>query len=371
MKLNAAKPERQFVPCSQKVNLIHTMISIVVPVYNEAENVGRLYQRVVAASGDWGQPFELIFVNDGSTDSTLGQLLPLAHQDARVKVVQLSRNFGHQAAMSAGLAKARGKAIVLMDGDLQDPPEVVVSMLEKWHEGFDVVYAIREKRKENLWKKSAYYLFYRILQAISDIKIPLDSGDFCLMDRRVQQVLLVDMPEQLRFVRGLRAYAGFRQTGLPYERAERAAGKEKYTFSKLIKLALDGIFGFSTFPLKLSTYLGFLIAVPSFLVGIFFIFHRLIGFKVLGYSPQDTPGLATLAVGMFFLGGIMLMMLGILGEYLGRIYIEVKKRPFYIIDEVIDQENLANTSAGRFYQVHQPDLFQEKQQKSVQGREGN
>jgi dolichol-phosphate mannosyltransferase len=197
-----------------------------------------------------------------------------------------------------------------------------------------VVYAVRTKRKENLFKRVAYKTFYRILGAISDIDIPLDSGDFCVMDRKVVNTLVRDMPEKSRFVRGLRAYAGFKQIGVTYERAERNAGEVKYTFKKLMKLALDGIFDFSTFPLKLATYIGFLIALPSFLVGIFFIIHRLLDFEILGYSPRDTPGLATLAVGMFFLGGVMLIIMGILGEYLGRIYYEVKQRPFYVVDNI-------------------------------------
>ena len=226
-----------------------------------------------------------------------------------------------------------------MDGDLQDPPEELPRFLAKWKEGYDVVYAIRTRRKEGLIKRVSYFLFYRILGWISEIAIPLDSGDFCVMDKKVVRALNYEFPENIRFIRGLRAFAGFKQVGLTYERAERAAGDVKYTFPKLLQLALDGIFGFSTFPLRLSTYLGIFISIPSFCIGIFFIIHRILDFKIMGYSPSDTPGLATLGVGMFFLGGIMLIILGIIGEYLGRIYVEVKRRPFYIIDEIITSKS--------------------------------
>jgi dolichol-phosphate mannosyltransferase len=261
----------------------------------------------------------------------------IALSDAHVKVIQFSRNFGHQAAITAGLHYSKGDAVIIMDGDLQDPPEELYRFLDKWREGFHVVYAIRTKRKEHLFKRIAYKVFYRVLSVISDINIPLDSGDFCVMDRKVVNVLKHEMPEKFRFVRGLRAYAGFKQVGVKYERHSRAAGEVKYTFNKLMGLALDGIFNFSTFPLRLATYLGMFLAIPSFLVGLFFIIHRVFDFKVMGYSPSDTPGLATLAVGMFFLFGIVLIILGIIGEYIGRIFYEIKGRPFYIVDEVIEK----------------------------------
>jgi len=314
------------------------MISIVIPIYNEEENLEQLYRRLTDASASWGDSYEVILVDDGSSDNSLPMMKQLVAKDSHFKVVKLSRNFGHQAAISAGLRRAKGEAVVIMDGDLQDPPEELPRFLEKWREGYQVVYAIRTKRKESFFKRLAYKLFYRILGWISEIDIPLDSGDFCVMDRKVVNTLVKTMPENNRFIRGLRAYAGFRQIGVEYERAERAAGEVKYTFGRLLRLAFDGLLDFSTFPLRLATYLGFLIAIPSFLIGIFFIFHRLLKFKILGYSPEDTPGLATLAVGMFFLGGVMLIMMGIIGEYLGRIYKEVKDRPFFIEDEVIEKE---------------------------------
>ena len=314
------------------------MISIVIPIFNEEENLQNLYTRLTAAAPSWAEDYEIVLVDDGSRDSSLTMMRVMADKDARVRVVKLSRNFGHQPAISAGIKTAKGDAIVIMDGDLQDPPEELNRFLDKWREGYEVVYAIRTKRKEGFFKKIAYSTFYRILAWISDIEIPLDSGDFCVMDRKVVNVLVHEMPEQLRFVRGMRAFAGFKQIGVTYERAERAAGEVKYTFKKLVQLALDGLFGFSSFPLRLATYMGFIISIPSFFLGIFFVLHRLIGFKVFGHAPEETPGTASLAVGMYFLGGVILIILGILGEYIGRIYIEVKKRPFFVIDEVIEKK---------------------------------
>lgn len=314
------------------------MISIVIPIFNEEENLQNLYNRLTAAAPSWGEDYEIVLVDDGSRDSSLTMMRVMAEKDAHVRVVKLSRNFGHQPAISAGIKIAKGDAIVIMDGDLQDPPEELHRFLDKWREGYEVVYAIRTKRKEGFFKKMAYSTFYRILAWISDIEIPLDSGDFCVMDRKVVNVLVHEMPEQLRFVRGMRAFAGFNQVGVTYERAERAAGEVKYTFKKLVQLALDGLFGFSSFPLRLATYMGFIISIPSFFLGIFFVLHRLIGFKVFGHAPEETPGTASLAVGMYFLGGVILIILGILGEYIGRIYIEVKKRPFFVIDEVIEKK---------------------------------
>jgi polyisoprenyl-phosphate glycosyltransferase len=315
------------------------MISIVIPIYNEEENLQNLYTRLTNAAPSWKENYEIVLIDDGSHDSSLTMMRVMAEKDSHVRVIKLSRNFGHQPAISAGIQEAKGDAIIIMDGDLQDPPEELYRFLDKWREGYEVVYAIRTKRKEGFFKKLAYSSFYRIMAAISDIEIPLDSGDFCVMDRKVVNVLVHDMPEQIRFIRGMRAYAGFKQIGVTYERAERAAGEVKFTFKKLIQLALDGLFGFSSFPLRLSTYLGISIAIPSLIVGIFFLVHRLLGFKIFGHTPEETPGLASLAVGMFFLGGVMLTMLGIIGEYISRIYIEVKKRPFFVIDEIIEKKS--------------------------------
>lgn len=314
------------------------MISIVIPIYNEEENLQNLYTRLTNAAPSWKEDYEIVLIDDGSRDSSLTMMRVMAEKDSHVRVIKLSRNFGHQPAISAGIQEAKGDAIIIMDGDLQDPPEELYRFLDKWREGYEVVYAVRTKRKEGFFKKLAYSSFYRIMAAISDIEIPLDSGDFCVMDRKVVNVLVHDMPEQIRFIRGMRAYAGFKQIGVTYERAERAAGEVKYTFKKLVQLALDGLFGFSSFPLRLSTYLGISIAIPSLIIGVFFLVHRMFGFKVFGHTPEETPGLASLAVGMFFLGGVMLTMLGIIGEYISRIYIEVKKRPFFVIDEIIEKK---------------------------------
>ena len=315
------------------------MISIVIPIYNEEENLQNLYTRLTDAAPSWNEDYEIVLIDDGSHDSSLTMMRVMAEKDSHVRIIKLSRNFGHQPAISAGIQEAKGDAIIIMDGDLQDPPEELYRFLDKWREGYDVVYAVRTKRKEGFFKKLAYSSFYRLMAAISDIEIPLDSGDFCVMDRKVVNVLVHDMPEQIRFIRGMRAYAGFKQIGVTYERAERAAGEVKYTFKKLVQLALDGLFGFSSFPLRLSTYLGISIAIPSLIIGVFFLVHRLFGFKVFGHTPEETPGLASLAVGMFFLGGVMLTMLGIIGEYISRIYIEVKKRPFFVIDEIIEKKS--------------------------------
>lgn len=313
------------------------MISIVIPIFNEEENITNLYNRLTAAAPSYKEDYELVLVDDGSSDSSLTMMRVLAEKDSHVRVVKLSRNFGHQPAISAGIKLAKGDAIIIMDGDLQDPPEELHRFLDKWREGYEVVYAVRTKRKEGFFKRFAYSSFYKLLAWISDIEIPLDSGDFCVMDRKVVNVLVHEMPEQIRFVRGMRAYAGFKQVGVTYERAERAAGEVKYTFKKLMKLALDGLFGFSSFPLRLATYMGFIISIPSFIIGIFFMLHRMIGFKVFGHAPEETPGTASLAVGLYFLGGVILIILGILGEYIGRIYIEVKRRPFFVVDEVIEK----------------------------------
>jgi glycosyltransferase involved in cell wall biosynthesis len=314
------------------------MISIVIPIFEEEDNLPVLHERLTAASQDWNEDYEIVFVDDGSRDRSLAVMKELGRSDPHVRVVKLSRNFGHQPAISAGIYHARGDGVIVMDGDLQDPPEVLTQFIERWREGYQVVYAIRRKRKEALPKRLAYAAFYRILRWVSDIDIPLDSGDFCLMDRRVVDSMVDELPERIRFVRGLRAYLGFKQVGVEYERSERAGGEPKYTFGSLVKLAVSGVLGFSFLPLRLATYLGFLVAVPSFLVSFFFIVHRLVGFPVLGRYATETPGLASLASGLFFLCGVILIIMGILGEYIGRIYVEVKRRPGFIVDCVIPAE---------------------------------
>jgi len=312
------------------------VISIVIPVFNEEQCLPLLVSRLNEVLDQLEDESEVLLVDDGSSDGSYELMKKLAQESTRYKTVKLSRNFGHQAAISAGLKYARGSGVIVMDSDLQDAPEDLPLLISRWKEGYDVVYAIREKRQEQAHRRVSYALFYRLLNLISEIDIPLDSGDFCLMDRKVVDVLNNEMPEQIRFVRGLRAYAGFKQIGVPLERSPRSAGEVKYTFKKLVKLASDGLFGFSMFPLRLAVYLGFLISIPSFLLGIFFIIHRILDFEILGHSPRDTPGLATLAVGFFFISGVILIILGIIGEYIGRIYMEVKRRPGYLVEKVND-----------------------------------
>jgi polyisoprenyl-phosphate glycosyltransferase len=298
-------------------------LSVVIPVFNEEENITVLHSRLTAVLEDTHVDYEIIFVDDGSNDDSLNQLQNLSVKDKRVLVVELARNFGHQTAITAGLDFARGKAIAVMDADLQDPPEVLPEFIVKWREGNDVVYAVRERRKERWLKRAAYASFYRLLRRVANIEIPLDSGDFCIMDRRVVD-LLVHMPERNRFVRGIRSWVGLKQVGLPFERAARHGGRSKYTLARLLVLALDGLISFSYVPLRLITFLGFSVSVLSMLMTIFYFVKKLL----YGLSP---PGFATLIVSIFFLAGIQLITLGVIGEYVGRIFEEAKRRPLYVL----------------------------------------
>ncbi|HVE71256.1 MAG TPA: glycosyltransferase family 2 protein [Thermoanaerobaculia bacterium] len=320
------------------------MISVVIPVHNEQEVFPLLLQRLRAAAATWNEDYEFVFVDDGSTDRTLALMMDAARDDTRVRIVKLSRNFGHQAAISAGLEQARGRVVAVMDGDLQDPPEQLARFLAKWREGYEVVYGIRRGRKEGLLLRGAYAMFYRALHVVSDIDIPVDSGDFGIMDRKVVDALRFQFPEQIRFVRGLRAYAGFRQIGLEYERHQRAGGQPSYNVSRLLKLAVDGFLGFSMVPLRLASILGFFIAIPSFILGAYLLVNRATGLILFGYPKTTMPGVATLGVGLFFLSGLILIILGIMGEYLGRIYLEVKRRPLYIVDYVFATTTTSTTS---------------------------
>jgi polyisoprenyl-phosphate glycosyltransferase len=311
-------------------------LSVVVPLYNEEENVKELYRRLVRSLGALDLAFELVFVNDGSKDSTPRLLDELQAGDRRVVAIHLSRNFGHQPAVSAGLDHAAGKAVIIMDGDLQDPPEVLGEFVQRWREGAEVVYAVRKKRKENWFKRCGYFLFYRLLRAISDIDIPLDSGDFCLMDRKVVDVLK-HLPERQRFVRGLRTFVGFKQVGHCYERAAREAGQPKYTFSALVHLAVDGLVSFSGYPLRLVTYFGFVTALLGMGLSVWAFVDAL--------SNQATPrGWASTMIVVLFMGSIQLISLGIIGEYIRRIFLEIKGRPTYIIRDVRKDEPDARTS---------------------------
>ncbi len=264
-------------------------LSLIIPCRDENEVLPLLKARLLECLQDMGRTWEVIFVDDGSADSTLEQLTAIHLEEPRFKVVSFSRNFGHQAAIAAGLAFASGKAVGVMDADLQDPPELFAQCWEKLGEGYDVVYAVRSKRKENILRRGLYACFYLVLRFMSDTDIPLDAGDFCLMNRRVVDVL-TQMPERNMFLRGLRAWTGFRQFGLEYERAARAAGKTKYPLRKLIRLGLDGILSFSTLPLRLATYLGFAAMGLSLFMGLFTLAWRMFGFRFMGHTSSDLPG---------------------------------------------------------------------------------
>jgi dolichol-phosphate mannosyltransferase len=304
-------------------------LSVVVPLYNEEENIAELHRRLTSSLKQMGLGYEIVFVNDGSKDKTPELLNELQKSDAHVVAVHLSRNFGHQAAVCAGIDQSTGRAVILMDGDLQDPPEVLHLFVGMWQQGYEVVYAIRQKRKEGLFKRLAYFTFYRLLRAISDLEIPLDSGDFCLMDRKVVEALK-GLPEKIRFVRGLRTYVGFRQVGVCYERAARQAGQPKYTFRKLMGLAMDGLVSFSSYPLRLVTYLGLTAATLAVLLTVWVFTDAL-------YNAQTPRGWASTIVVVLFMGAIQLVSLGIMGEYVRRIFIECKQRDTYIIREVARQ----------------------------------
>jgi glycosyltransferase involved in cell wall biosynthesis len=299
------------------------VVSVVVPLYNEQETISELYQRITSSLESLDLSYEVLFVNDGSRDETPVLLDALQRDDQRIGVIHFSRNFGHQAAVSAGLDHAAGQAVVVMDGDLQDPPEVIPQFVQLWHDGNEVVYAIRQNRKEGVIKRFGYYLFYRMLRIICDIDIPIDSGDFCLMDRKVVDVIK-HLPERLRFIRGLRSFAGFRQVGHCYDRAARAAGKPKYSFGALVKLAVDGLVSFSSYPLHLVTYLGIASAGLALLLTIWVLVDAF-------YTGSGPRGWASTVVVVLFMSSIQLISLGIMGEYVRRIFIETKGRPTYIV----------------------------------------
>jgi polyisoprenyl-phosphate glycosyltransferase len=306
------------------------MISIVVPAFNEEQGIEALYHRVRTAARQWGEDFELIIIDDGSTDATLLICERLAAEDSRLKVISLTRNFGHQIALSAGLQHTQGDITAVMDADLQDPPEALLAFIEKVREGYDVVYAIRMKRKEGIFKRLSYYLYYRILRRLATLDIPLDAGDFCVMRREVVQAIN-DLPERNRFVRGLRTWVGFRQTGLAYERQARFAGEPKYTLAKLIKLATDGVINFSYRPLHFVMLLGATVGIGALLLGIFVIIQYLLDWTIWGFNPRQARGWTSLIFVLLFSTAIQLFSLGIVGEYIGRLFEETKQRPLYLV----------------------------------------
>lgn len=313
--------------------------SIIVPMYNEEEVIEYTYDRLKQVMDCTKEPYELIFVNDGSHDRTVELITMICDFDPNVRLINFSRNFGHQIAISAGMDYAHGDAVVVIDADLQDPPEVILEMIAKWKEGYEVVYGKRLKRKgETLFKKLTAKIFYRTLRIMTNVDIPVDTGDFRLIDRKVCDVLR-GLKEKNRFVRGLVSWIGFRQTMVEYEREERFAGETKYPLKKMISFAIDGITSFSYKPLKIATYVGFTLSLTSFLYLIVVIFQKLfIGSTVAGWA-------SIVAVNLLF-NGIILMLLGLIGEYIGRIYDESKNRPLYIVREVRGYSaNEGNTEA--------------------------
>lgn len=303
-------------------------LSVAIPVHNEESVLPELLRRVAAVLDTVpGGPHEMIFVDDGSRDGSLAILEAAAARDPRVVVVSLSRNFGHQAALSAALDQVRGDAALVMDGDLQDRPEEIPRLVARLQEGFDVVYAQRIRRKEGTLLRAAYFLFYRLITSLSELRLPLDAGDFSIMSRRVVDQIR-SAPEHNRYLRGLRTWVGFRQTGIEVERAERYAGRSKYSFGALVRLGFDGIFSFSTAPLRAAAILGAVAVGLSTLFVLYAVYARV----VLHRSPQ---GFTALIVVMTFLSGVNLFFLGVIGEYIGRVYEEAKARPLYVVERLI------------------------------------
>jgi dolichol-phosphate mannosyltransferase len=300
--------------------------SVIIPVFNEEENITALHARLTGVMQNLGRSYELIFVNDGSRDRTLLLVKNLSQTDTAVRYINLSRNFGHQIAVSAGLDACRGNRVVIIDADLQDPPELIADMSARMDEGYQVVFARRRKRKgESLAKLLTARLFYRLLANIASIDIPLDTGDFRIMDRKVVDVLK-SMPEQNKFLRGQISWIGFRQTYVEYDRSERHGGKTGYTYARMFRIALDGITSFSDAPLRLASWMGFLVSGFAFLALLYALYGKLV-------LHQSVPGWASIIVSVLFLGGIQLISLGFIGEYLSRISANVKNRPLYIVDE--------------------------------------
>jgi len=306
-------------------------ISIVAPIYNEVENIPELYRRISEVLDSTGDTWEIVMVDDGSTDGSTNLIREYHDRDPRVVPVIFARNFGHQIAVTAGLDYAHGDAVVIIDSDLQDPPEVILDMVAKWKEGFEVVYAVRTEREGETWfKEFTASLFYRLIYRITDVDIPLDTGDFRLLDRKVVDVM-GQMRERHRFLRGMSVWVGFRQTGVGYKRAARYSGETKYPMKKMLKFATDAITSFSYFPLQLAMYIGFISAGISILAIPIVVILRLAG-------SQAFFGQASTLIAVLFLGGVQLISLGILGEYIGRLYDEAKGRPLYIVSEAPEKD---------------------------------
>lgn len=304
------------------------LISLIIPIFNEEDNINELYERCKKTLEKIG-PGEIIFINDGSRDKTLEKMLGIAKKDKSVKIIDFSRNFGHQIAITAGMDNSQGEAVVIMDGDLQDTPETIPELVKKWEEGYEVVYAKRRTRKDSLFKRITAYIFYRAIKKIASIDITEDTGDFCLLDKKVIDTMR-GIKEHSRFMRGLTSWVGFKKGVILFDRAERKRGSTNYPLRKMMKFAYDGITSFSYFPLKMATYLGMLSAIIGFIWGIYAIYQKI-------YHPETTiPGWATIVVAVFFLGGIQLIVLGTIGEYIGRIYTETQNRPLYVVRQKIN-----------------------------------
>jgi len=303
-------------------------LTVVVPAFNEEESIRPMYKRLTAALDEVVHGFEIVFVDDGSRDATWEIISEVAEEDPRVRGIRFARNFGHQAALTAGVDAARGTAVVIIDADLQDPPEVVPELVARWREGYEVVYAQREEREGETWfKRTTAALFYRLLRAITNVDIPVDTGDFRLMGPRVVEAFRA-LPERNRFIRGLVSWLGFPQAAVSYRRQARLAGETKYPLKKMVRFALDGITSFSFFPLRLATWTGFAVSALAFIY-----IAVVILLKALGIN---WPGYTSIMASILFIGGVQLIMIGILGEYLGRVFDEVKKRPLYLVRESTD-----------------------------------
>ncbi len=306
-------------------------LSVVIPAFNEENNVVPMHDRLVEALGEVVEGFEILYVDDGSADATWERVQALATEDPRVRGLRFARNFGHQAALTAGVDAARGTAVVIIDGDLQDPPEVIPEMVARWREGFEVVYGQREEREGETWfKLLTAKAFYRILRGITNVEIPVDTGDFRLMGPRAVEAFRA-LPERNRFIRGLVSWIGFPQTAVRYKRQARQVGETKFPVRKMLRFALDGITSFSFFPLRLATWTGFAVSLFAFLYIVVVLILKAVGVSWLGYT--------SLMASILFLGGVQLLMIGIMGEYLARIFDEVKRRPLYLVGEWTDDES--------------------------------
>jgi len=309
-------------------------ISIVIPTYGSVENLPFLLERIERVALSQNLNYELILVDDNSPDNTLTYLKGVAVNQPQIKVISFSRNFGQQVAISAGLKYTTGDAVIIMDDDLQDPPEFIPDLINKWKEGYDIVYAIKVNRKEHFLKNFGYKMFYRVLSQLSEINIPQDSGDFCIMSSQVVSILN-SMNERDRFLRGMRAWVGYKQIGIPCDRAKRLSGKPAYTFSKMIKLSLDGIFSFSNAPLRLISYSGFLVFFLAVIGTLVSLFQKIITALHLEGRISEWSGFNPIVLSVLFIGGLQLIGIGIIGEYIGRIFNEVKQRPMFLIKETI------------------------------------